>query len=142
MKIALLALSAILGLAVFPAASNAHEHGFHHGHPWHDWDDRPSFYFDVDVWRHGYWDHGWRGNRLGWWWVVPPRYSYYYAEPVYPYPDYDRPTTVIIQQSPPPVTGVPPQQYWYYCKNPKGYYPYVEECRDDWRKVPVTPQDK
>jgi hypothetical protein len=28
-----------------------------------------------------------------------------------------------------------PQQYWYYCENPKGYYPNVPQCRNEWLQV-------
>ena len=28
--------------------------------------------------------------------------------------------------------------YWHYCRNPKGYYPYVKKCPDGW--LPVAPQ--
>jgi hypothetical protein len=26
-------------------------------------------------------------------------------------------------------------QYWYYCDNPAGYYPYVHDCKTQWREV-------
>jgi hypothetical protein len=29
--------------------------------------------------------------------------------------------------------------YWYYCEDPKGYYPYVESCPQGWRRVAPTP---
>jgi hypothetical protein len=25
--------------------------------------------------------------------------------------------------------------YWYYCQNPEGYYPNVNECPDGWRRI-------
>jgi hypothetical protein len=25
--------------------------------------------------------------------------------------------------------------YWYYCDNPKGYYPYVRECSSAWQPI-------
>lgn len=117
-----------------PAAADHWRHGgYGHGGP------RVSL--NIDVWRGGYWHRGYYGPRYGWWWVVPSAGYYYYPRPIYPYPDYYQPSTVIVEQAapPPPVTGVPPQQYWYYCENPDGYYPYVSECRVQWRPVPVTP---
>jgi len=30
-------------------------------------------------------------------------------------------------------------QSWYYCDNPKGYYPYVSSCSSGWRQVPARP---
>jgi hypothetical protein len=36
-----------------------------------------------------------------------------------------------------------PQQqetsYWYYCKDSKGYYPYVKRCPSGWMRVVPTP---
>lgn len=26
-------------------------------------------------------------------------------------------------------------EYWYYCENPAGYYPEVQNCSDDWIRV-------
>ena len=45
---------------------------------------------------------------------------------------YTQPTAV----APP----APPQNYWYYCANPQGYYPYVQQCPGGWTQVPSTPQ--
>ena len=71
----------------------------------------------------------------GWWWD-PFFYPYY---PYYPY--YEQPP-VVIQQQPEYVAPEPqPQEssYWYYCRNPKGYYPYVKSCPGGWLKVAPTP---
>jgi hypothetical protein len=33
-------------------------------------------------------------------------------------------------------TPQPPESgYWYYCKDAKGYYPYVKRCPSGWMKV-------
>ena len=44
----------------------------------------------------------------------------------------------------PPDYVQPPQQdpdYWYYCEDPRGYYPYVPDCPGGWMKVvPNTDQ--
>jgi hypothetical protein len=31
------------------------------------------------------------------------------------------------------------QPYWYYCQNPKGYYPYVKQCSEGWMKIVPSP---
>jgi hypothetical protein len=67
------------------------------------------------------------------WWGGYPYYPYYPSPPV------------IIQQSPEIYVQPAPQQedpvYWYFCKDPQGYYPYVEKCPKGWMKVvpPSTP---
>jgi len=74
---------------------------------------RVFFNFDVPLW-------------LGPGWWGPP---YYYPYPAPP---------VIAQQ--PPVyeqPAAPPQApaYWYYCQNPQGYYPYIQQCPNGWMQV-------
>ena len=61
-----------------------------------------------------------------------PPYPYRYREPLPP-PDYGDYSNDVAPQGPPPA------QSWYYCDNPKGYYPYVKTCRDEWQPVPATP---
>ena len=34
----------------------------------------------------------------------------------------------------------PPTASWYFCDNPQGYYPYVQQCPGGWRAVAPTPQ--
>jgi hypothetical protein len=29
--------------------------------------------------------------------------------------------------------------YWYYCRNPAGYFPYVQQCGDSWQQVTPNP---
>ena len=94
---------------------------------------------------HGGWGH-YHFHGGGWGWGLGLFYPYY-AYPYYRY--YDRPP-VIIQQHPSElyVQPVPPkdspqqqleQNYWYYCAEPKGYYPYVKECPGGWIKVVPFP---
>jgi hypothetical protein len=134
-----LAAGAVLAsLAVVqPALADRWDHrgGWHHH-------GGPRVSLNFDVWRGGHWHHGWYGPRYGWWWSVPSAGYYYYPEPVYPYPDYYRPPTVIVERDapPPPASGPPPQQFWYYCKDSDAYYPYVDDCRSEWRKVPAKPE--
>ena len=71
----------------------------------------------------------------GWWWIVGDVW-FFYPAPIYPYPlyigsldyydYYDRYGT--------------PDYYWYYCTNPQGYYPYVQECIGTWHAVPPAPE--
>jgi len=68
------------------------------------------------------------------WWGWPG--PYYYAPPpvVYAPPAYYVPAPA----APAPVAEQP--QSWYYCDNPKGYYPYVATCAAGWRQVPAQPR--
>src|SRR5215813_10371975 len=67
----------------------------------------------------------------------PYPYAYPYAFP-YAYP-YAYPP-VVVQPSPQVSVQPSPPQYWYYCDNPRGYYPYVLQCPGGWRPVSPTPQ--
>jgi hypothetical protein len=57
-------------------------------------------------------------------------YPYYYPPGYYPPAVVVAPPTVVT-----PVTPRP--QSWYYCDNPKGYYPSVQNCATTWREVPA-----
>ena len=61
----------------------------------------------------------------------------------YPYASVvvESPPLVYVQPSPPVYAQPsPPQPYWYYCDNPQGYYPHVQQCPGGWRQVVPTPQ--
>ncbi|HKT20454.1 MAG TPA: hypothetical protein VJR47_20530 [Stellaceae bacterium] len=76
-----------------------------------------------------------------------------FGVPVVPAPWYYPPPPVVyapppVVYSPPPVVvGPPPEPAyvsqpspdWYYCDDPKGYYPYVASCNRAWRQVPAQP---
>ena len=91
---------------------------------------------DYDRWRGGRWWHGRHEGRLGWWWLVGGLW-YFYPAPVYPHPDPYRPP-IIVNVPAPPVEQAPPQ-FWYYCANPRGYYPYVTQCFSTWQRVLAAP---
>ncbi len=72
--------------------------------------------------------------------VVPA--PWYYAPPpvVYaPPPVVYAPPPVVVQPAQPAYVSQP-NPNWYYCDNPKGYYPYVATCNGGWRQVPAQPQ--
>jgi len=84
------------------------------------------------------------GGAWGWGW--PYYYGYpYYGYPYYWYPPaaYDGSVNYVEQgysgdgsmtpSQPPPTT------FWYYCSNPRGYYPAIKECPSGWQMVPSTP---
>lgn len=74
-----------------------------------------------------------------------------FGVPVVPAPWYYAPPPVVyapppVVYAPPPVAVAPapayvsqPNQNWYYCDNPRGYYPYVASCSSAWRQVPAQP---
>ncbi len=93
------------------------------GVPQHGWGGHP-----------GWGARPWWGPRIYWgpavvWgggWYLP---DYYYADP-----------PVIMQE---PSAYVQPQSeapyYWYYCPNPPGYYPYIQQCPSQWMTVVPPP---
>ena len=91
---------------------------------------------DRHSWSGGRWWHGAHGGRNGWWWFVGGGW-FFYPYAVYPYPDYVSPYAYYNDYDYAPGYGGGPS--WYYCDNPRGYYPYVQSCNGPWRPVPVTP---
>ncbi len=87
----------------------------------------------------------WARGHFGFYFGVP---FYPYAYPYYPYPMpyYYPPPVVTVPASPPayihqspPTSQQPSTSYWYYCNNPKGYYPYVKQCPQGWQEVEPAP---
>jgi hypothetical protein len=78
-----------------------------------------------------------RGHFVGGIWLGPV------WGPFYPYPySYYSPPVVIREEPQVIMEPQPEEQYWYYCTNPKGYYPYVKQCPAGWTKVvPRPPQE-
>ena len=67
---------------------------------------------------------GWSGGGLGWG-ATDYDYGNDYGSPdygAYPSDGYSQPYA---------------SQYWYYCQNPSGYYPYVQQCTTNWQPVPA-----
>lgn len=88
---------------------------------------RYFFGFNVGVGGPGYYGPPAWGPRPYWGppMVVAPPYPYY------------APPAVVVQQPPVYVRQPQPEEpdYWYYCENPRGYYPYVRTCPGGWMKV-------
>ena len=83
--------------------------------------------------------------------LLEPIDPYLYDAYAYPYgvPDYAVPYPPELYASPqpylpprtvyaPPSSEGPSQQIWYYCRDPMGYYPYVQNCSSDWQTVPAS----
>jgi hypothetical protein len=65
--------------------------------------------------------------------VVVPVWPYWN-----PYWDLYVPPPRIV--APPPRVYVEPTPYtWYYCANPPGYYPFVQQCPGGWQPVAPPP---
>lgn len=107
------------------------------------------------AWHGGGWhgsQGGWYGPRVGvylggpyWWggWGYPyyAPYPGYYPYSVYaPYPA-DYPYSAYVPDDPPayaqsaPAAAPAPPVYWYYCPDPAGYFPYVQNCSKAWMTV-------
>jgi hypothetical protein len=89
--------------------------------------------------------HGHGNTRVyigGSFWLGPPAWgpAYYGPGYYYPPPPYYAPAPMIVQQAPQYVErSQTDADYWYYCENPRGYYPYVRSCPGGWlRVVPDT----
>lgn len=132
-----------------------------HDHYWH----RRGF--GYDPWFDGYWHGGWYDRPYYPYAYPPMGSTIILTEPPpvivqAPPPVYVQPPPVMVQQPPvvvppspqiaqsvppysPSATQPPPAPLavqaqpgsWYYCDNPKGYYPYVHTCTTPFRAVPA-----
>jgi hypothetical protein len=143
------------GTALADRDHGGHSHDRGYGHPrgnphWHG-SYRP-YYRDYRHWHDGYWYHGYRGGRFGWWWNTGG-FWYPYAQPVYPYPEPYQPPVIYQQrgdvdndidsaQPEPESTAAPTQIWYYYCRSTKSYFPYVSSCAEGWQEVPATPENR
>jgi hypothetical protein len=132
-----IAVAVIIFVLALLASSVAWAHGSHHGHHGHR--------------GHGFSHHGHHHSRanvdivIGAPLFVSPYYRpRYYAQPryeVYAYPP------VVAYASPPVYIErgdeqgqiQPAPAYWYFCSEPRGYYPYVTQCPKGWQQVPAQP---
>jgi len=141
------AAALVLGLGALFLSPQADAHHWHGGWGW-GW--------GCCGWGWGGWWGPHYSISLGW----PSYYGYpysaypYYAAPYYPpyaYPpaysyapsyapsyNYAPPEAYQPQQQP-LASNVPAPQTWYYCENPRGYYPQVKSCTIGWHQVLVQP---
>jgi hypothetical protein len=87
------------------------------------------------AWRGGHWRYAYHRGHRGWWWIVGTVW-FYYPAPIYPYPTYVGSLDYYDYYD---WYGAP-DYYWYYCTDPQGYYPYVQECRGTWHALPPVPE--
>ena len=90
--------------------NSVESHAFRGGHGGH---------FGVSVW-----------VGPGLWWPYP-YYSYYSPPPVV----VEEQPELYMQQR----DERQEENYWYYCPDPRGYYPYVKKCPKGWMKVVPSP---
>jgi len=98
--------------------------------------------FDRDHWQHGHWFHGLHDGRTAWWWAIDGGGFYAFDQPIYPYPDYSEDYYAADPYASQPLAESPyPTQpnVYYYCQDPPGYYPTVQECPGGWQTVPAQP---
>ena len=77
------------------------------------------------AWPYG-WGYGWGAGYGVPYAVSPVVVNATPAQPVIVQP----PIAQQVQPSEPPATS-----YWYYCTQPAGYFPYVQDCSQGWMKV-------
>ena len=126
MKKIALAFVAIIALLGASGTALAQMHGGRDG-AWHGGGHggshvRVAIGFPL-FWGPGYWP--------GYYPYYDP-YSYYYpADPIYVQPD----PPMYIQQDQPAYPQIPSQQFSYYCPDPAGYYPTIQNCTQAWLRV-------
>ena len=107
-------------------------------------------------WRYGYpgygypgWGWGWGfGYGAGWAIATGPAWGWPAPGVAYVAPSWVPQVTAVpapaveeaIVEPPAAAPRAAPQQpgYWYYCTEPAGYYPYVQECSRPWIAVQPT----
>lgn len=74
-------------------------------------------------------------------WYDPWYYPSPYYYPPYYYPPAMVPATppVYIEREEEDALPTEPSAYWYYCDDPQGYYPDVEQCPGGWEAVAPQP---
>ena len=116
-------------------AGGGHAGGGHSGGGWRGgggWHNAGGWHGGAGR---GGWHRGWGGGGLGWGGYDPDWADDYlgYANPY----DYDAGYGAADPYRPPGAAAAG-GAYWYYCGNPAGYYPYVQQCSVQWQ--PVMPQ--
>ena len=106
-------------------------------------------YSGMGGYRGSYGYRGWYGPSVGVY-VGVPSYGPWglWGYPYYPNAAYDPSAATPYPADAPAATGsftppyveqapAPPSS-WYYCADPAGYYPYIQQCNSAW--MPVAPQ--
>lgn len=92
--------------------------------------------------------HSHHGPRFGVY--ISPGWGGHYSYTYPPVGYYAYPPVVVVPAGPPEyiehgqtpapmAQGQPAADYWYYCTNPAGYYPYIQQCPGGWQKVAPRP---
>lgn len=117
----------------------------------------PGVWRSPGVWHGGWWGPAWRGGwwgPVGWpatWWGPGPWPGAWWGHGAWdggwwspgvwvsggPAPVAAAPAPVFIERDPPAAPAAP--VWWYWCDEAKAYYPYVQECPGEWRRVPPQP---
>ncbi|MCU0920243.1 MAG: hypothetical protein MUF16_07885 [Burkholderiaceae bacterium] len=95
------------------------------------WGPRAGVYIGAPAYWGG-WPYAWGGA-----YAAPYALSYSVPSAVAPLVVNAAPAPQVIVQAAP---AVPADSYWYYCTQPAGYFPYVQNCSQPWmRVVPQVP---
>jgi hypothetical protein len=120
-----------------PVRSNGSKTAHPVGRPGHDlglFRGHDFAHFTADerkAWQGGHWRYAFHRGHRGWWWIVGDVW-FFYPAPIYPMPLYVGTLDYYDYYD---WYGAP-DHYWYYCTDPQGYYPYVQECRGAWHALP------
>lgn len=126
-----------------PRRDDARAHYAFHGRDVHGFN-----HADLERWRGGRWRNTCFNGRCGNWWFAGGEWYFYDQQPpVYPYPlvvsqvEYVEPVAVVPVPvpAPAPLRVAPPPKFWYYCDNPRGYYPSVATCSTQFHQVTTPP---
>lgn len=82
------------------------------------------------------------GRTLGVFVAGPLFWPGYFYPPPYYYPPVvaaPRAPTEYIEMGVAPAAPSESQAMWYFCAEPEGYYPYVQQCPGGWQTVPPRP---
>jgi hypothetical protein len=130
----LVLMLSIGGLSSLPARADGYGHGYgyhdddwhggHGGHWRHDGGRRVGVYLNFGGGtHHGYPSYGYPGPRYGY---APTYYAPPYYAPAYP-------AQVVVVQ--PAARVVPAEGSTFFCNNPIGYFPNVQQCFGPWYQV-------
>jgi hypothetical protein len=89
-----------------------------------------GFYFGPGLYWGWPYFYGW--PYYGYSYGYPYVYDYAYPNYTYAYPAQPE---YYVEPAPQGASSATTQTYWYYCTEPKGYYPYVTNCTQPWLRV-------